>query len=186
MNTSLPQAVGQRPPQFGLRTVFVCMTVLSALFALFVAVGPTWSAGLILFASLIGLHIIGNALGTRLQEQRLQRLADANQDDDDQPPESLVAPTMAPARRLQENTALRRPWLVAAAVSATVFGSVGGIIIALLVGNALTIPGLALGIASSAILGGFFGFMVCSLWSVARMALREALDAADPDSPSET
>ncbi len=180
MNT-LPHAADPhavRPPQFGLRTLLLGVTLLSVAFAVSVAVGAAQSMMLLLLASLIGLHIVGNALGTRLRdrrecEDRALKSGDAGR------PEFGVAPTIAPARRLQENTAIRRPWLVAGAVCATISGTVGGLAIAALVGEKLTIPGLALGIASSAVLGGFFGFMACSLWSVARTALREALETPD-------
>lgn len=160
------------------------MTVLSAALALFVAIGPAWTAAILLFSSLIGLHVIGNALGTRLRQQRSQGTTAASVEEVDRTQEPLATLTIVPAKRLQERTGLRRPWLVAAAVSAMASGALGGIVIAALVGKSLTIPGLALGIGSTAVLGGFFGFMACSLWTVARTALREALEASEPDPPS--
>jgi membrane protein implicated in regulation of membrane protease activity len=184
MSSTLPHAADEpdavRPPQFGLRTMLIGVTALSVLFALFTPLGALRWAALMLFVSLILLHVVGNALGTRLRDRRLRESDDDNANDR---PEASLAPVIAPARRLQENTVVRRPWLIAAAVCATIFGVVGGIGIATVVGEKLTPAGLVLGVGSSAVIGGFFGFMACSLWSVARTALREALETTDDGSP---
>ena len=187
MSVTLPHAATdptvERPPQFGLRTMLLGVTLLSIAFAVSVAVGPARSAMLFLFVSLIVLHVVGNALGTRLRDHREREAHALRVVGSDDRPVSGAAPPIAAAQRLQENTSIGRPWLVAGAVCAMLFGSVGGIAIAALVGEKLTVPGLALGIGSSAVLGGFFGFMACSLWSVARNALREALETMDARSP---
>ena len=166
------------PPQFGLRTMFIALTLLSGLFAVSVVVGPAWS-GMLAFILLFALaHVIGNALGTRLRDGKsIEDVRLAREHHQEQSPCGIRL--IAPARRLQENTSLRRPWLVAATLTAAVFGTVGGIVIAAIVGEKLTIPGLALGIGSAAVVGGLFGFMVCSFWTVARTALREALETPE-------
>ena len=163
-----------RPPQFGLRSMLIGMTILSATFALFVALGAAWSAMLVLFGSLISLHIMGNVLGMRLREgERDDSPASIQRPVSQFPPSAITV--VAPARRLQENTPIRRPWLIAGAVCAMLSGSVGGVAIAAADRGHLTPAGLALGIGSSALVGGLLGFMACSLWMVARTALREAL-----------
>jgi hypothetical protein len=184
MNAPLPHAEEHHalpPPQFGLRAMFIAITLLSGLFALSLVIGPTWS-GMLAFIVLFALaHVVGNALGTRLRNVRSSHgVPRFDQGLNDRTHSQIAA--IAPARQLQENTSLRRPWLIAAVVTAAVFGTVGGIAIATIVGKSLTIPGLALGIGSAAVVGGLFGFIVCSFWSVARMALREALEPMEDSS----
>lgn len=184
MNAPLPHAEEHHalpPPQFGLRAMFIAITLLSGLFALSLVIGPTWS-GMLVFIIVFALaHVVGNALGTRLRNIKTPHEVLRSDTESNERIHSQIA-AIVPARRLQENTSLRRPWLIAAVVTAAVFGTVGGIVIATIVGKNLTIPGLALGIGSAAVLGGFFGFIVCSFWSVARMALREALEPMDDSS----
>ena len=182
MSTTLHSADdhhAMRPPQFGLRAMFIGMTVLGASFALFAAIGLAISAMLTLFVALVILHVVGNALGMRLRDGYISGSSGPTCNELNERPLATTAPVVSAARRLQENTAIRRPWLIAAAIGAAIFGTLGGIGIAAAVGKKLTIAGLALGIGSSAALGGMFGFMVCSLWSVARTAWREALETLD-------
>jgi MFS family permease len=178
MNAPLPHAEDHHalpPPQFGLRAMFIAITLLSGLFALSLVIGPTWSGMLAFIILFVLAHVVGNVLGTRLRNVKPSHDVLRIDEGLDEPTYSQIA-AIAPAGRLQENTSLRRPWLIAAVVTAGVFGTVGGIVIATIVGKNLTIPGLALGIVSAAVVGGLFGFIVCSFWSVARMALREALE----------
>jgi len=170
-----------RPPQFGLRTMLIGMTAVSAVFGVFVAVGPMWSAMLALTFSLIGLHVAGNALGTQLSERphavsnELPRLSTG------EPVESVAIPRFVPAKSLQANTSIERRWWIGALIGAVLGAIIGGLLIANLVGNKLTLAGLLLGISSSSVLGGFLFFMAISVWTVARTALREAIETLDED-----
>jgi hypothetical protein len=170
------------PPQFRLRSLLLGMTFFSVLCAVMVAAGLLWTTAIILLASLIVLHVAGNAIGIRLRDGKLQEpvVAIAPRRLSIEEMEQLAA---AP-QRLRENTSLRRPWLFFGMLSASVSGTLGGIVIAILVGKKLTIPGRALGIFSAAVVGGLFGFMASSLYCVAKTAWREALAASnDPQQP---
>lgn len=171
-----------RPPQFGLRTLLIGMTAISIVFAVFVAVGPMWSALLALAFSLVGLHVAGNALGTRLREDasHLEFTPTTTVDRD-----ALLAilPEIPTAQRLQEKTAVDRCWWVAAAFGALLGSAIGGFCIKAFAGPKLTLPGMLLGIVSSAVLGGMLFFIVSSAITVARRAWREALGSLDEAPP---
>jgi hypothetical protein len=159
-----------RPPQFGLRTMFLGVTLLSAAFALFTAVGAAISAALLMLGSLLAAHVVGNAIGTRLREQESLPPSES-------PPQSLDLNRVAQnesAQRLRENTAIDRRWMIIAGLGALIGSVAGGFAISVAVGSKLTLAGLCLGTVSSAVLGGFAGFMAMSFWTVARSAFAEA------------
>jgi hypothetical protein len=163
-----------RPPQFGLRAMMLGVTFLCMAFALFPLIGFAGSAMLFLFASLIGLHVVGNVIGTRLRDsQHPTETFDAER------PSSATVPSAMPAGRLQENTLIHWRWVIMALIGATVGGSAGGFAIATVEGAKLTTAGLCLGIGSSAVLGAFAGFMSSSLWTILRGAMREAEETMD-------
>jgi hypothetical protein len=172
-----------RPPQFGLRTLLLAITALSVVFAVFAAVGPMWSAMLALAFSLIGLHVVGNALGTRLREEAPHRINLETPVDAEPLPPLQLAGEIPAARRLQEHASIDFRCWIAAAFGAVLGASLGGICVAWMVGQRLTLSGLLVGIASSAVLGGLFCFMASSLFLVARTAWREALESLDDAPP---
>src|SRR5690349_20745099 len=57
-----------QPPQFRLRTLMIVTAACCGLFALFSVVSLLLSTFIVLFLVLIGAHIVGNALGTRLRD----------------------------------------------------------------------------------------------------------------------
>lgn len=98
--TETEQAV--RPPQFGLRALLLAMTAISVVLAVFVAIGPMWSALLAMSLTLIGLHVAGNAIGTRLSEAAPRRVVgEAVQALDEPPPASHAAATDPPSSQPQ-------------------------------------------------------------------------------------
>lgn len=171
----------ERPPQFGLKQLLLVMTWISVSLAVFVAIGPMWSAFVLLFGLLIAAHVLGNALGTRLTNSALPAdeaipcVATAAQ----------VAELCGSGNRMHQRTKLDRPWLAAAAVGAAVGGTLGGGGLSISLGTKLTVAGLGVGIGSSAVVGGLLGFMACSLYCVARQAWREATECVDePRTPN--
>ncbi len=145
------------------------VSALCVLFALMSALGTIWSLMLVFFLSLILAHVMGNSLGTKLcsrpSRQASPLVAQLG---------NLESFEVAGPRRLAEHSGLNRATIAMTLGGAIVGGAVGG------TGLAATYPGasagaVALGIISSAVLGGFFGFTASTFFSVARAALREAL-----------
>lgn len=175
MSTIVPPQDGHRalkPPQFSLRTLFFTVTILCCVFALMSAVGAIWSLILSVSALLIAAHVIGNALGTMLRDgepgaPRMPLSRDA-----------FERPEIPPAsnERMTENTHISRLMIVMAALGAMVGGIFGGAAVAAITWRNVTWGGLVLAVCSSAVLGGFAGFLLSSFATIARGALREALD----------
>jgi hypothetical protein len=168
-----------RPPQFTLRTLLVTMTAVAILMGVMTAVGSFWSLGLLLLLALVGAHVIGNAVGTRLRD-RAPRRGSA----DDLPSEYRAAPPreiIAPQRLTQP---ARLHWinLVMAVLGAGMGSYFGGAALASGYPDA-PLSAVVLGYVSSAVLGGFAGFATSSFVSVMRQALSEAHAAAPPDPP---
>ena len=166
------------PPQFTLRTLWIIVTVCGLLFALMATLGVMASVAIGLFASLVFAHVLGNSLGTKLCERASQR-AMAQRMADPRPASDPQLFVSRPPGRLTQRARLHRIAPLTTIAGALVGGTLGG------GGLAGTYPdapwsAVALGVVSSAVLGGFAGFTTSSFLSVARQALREALSDCGP------
>lgn len=153
--------------QFRLRTLMLVVTACGAALAVMNAIGPVWSAIAIFFALLVMLHVVGNALGTRLREE-----ATANAALESDPPPVFPAENFAPppAKRL----ALHKPlgWGIAVVTAIGVLG--GGTLGEILFTGHATHAGLIVGTISAGILGGFAAFVASSFLRVGLAALWQA------------
>jgi uncharacterized membrane protein len=164
-----------KPPQFTLRTLLVAMTVVGGLLAVMTAIGALWSLAILLVASLVAAHVLGNAVGTRLRD----RSTELSRDAPGTPPRPTTRPRYLPGpRRLTEPARLHWIALVLTVVGAGVGSYVGGSALAANYPEA-TMAALVLGYGSSAVLGGFAAFATSSFVSVARQAWSEAHAASD-------
>jgi hypothetical protein len=128
-----------------------------------------WLAAAVL-AGCVAVHVAGNALGTRLRDgtdlelsRRPRRAA----------PGPLPAP--APPAQLQRRSSLGGLVPVSAAIGGAAGGVAGSAALVCLVGS--TPAGAVLGGLSSAVIGGFIGFLAASFVEIVRTSLREALAA---------
>jgi hypothetical protein len=122
--------------------------------------------------------VAGNALGTRMREaadrERAARPLELR-------PESLSLPQSAPTR-LERHETLGRLVPISAGIGATVGGLTGTVMLAMLTRSSAA--GSLLGGASSAVIGGLFGFLVASFVEILRTSLRDAIAADRPAAPS--
>lgn len=138
-----------------------------------------WMALVVVLAS-IAMHVAGNAIGTRMQEAAdIERAARPHAANSLPPP---PIPTPSPTR-LERRETLGRLVPVSAGIGATVGGLTGSMMLALLTRSSL--PGAVLGGASSAVIGGLFGFLVASFVEILRSSLRDAIAAERPAAPSQ-
>jgi hypothetical protein len=170
---------GLSPPRYSLRTLLVVVTLCGCLFGVMATVGMFYSAMLALFLSLVGAHVVGNSLGTKLRDQTTQQIDAARAARPPAPAMSLPRDLANPPRRLTERARLHRITLVMGIGGAMLGGELGG------VGLSATYPeapisAVALGVVSSATLGAFVGFLTSSFLSVVRQALAEAHRGANP------
>jgi hypothetical protein len=158
-------------PQFGLRTLFIVVTLLGVLFAAVALIGALWSLAIGFSLLLVVGHVAGNAIGTRLRQQ-------ADGDHGFRMPDS--APNDLPAevvsgKRLTENSRLNRSVTALAILGAAIGAGVGSAALEHF-SPPLSPSGLVLGTCSSAVLGGFIAFLLGSFWSITRSAWAEAIE----------
>ena len=128
-----------------------------------------WIAVAVLLAS-IGMHVAGNALGTRLRDATDRDLLGRL------PPSSghVALPAPAPTH-LERRSSLGRLVPISALIGAAC-GGIGGAV-SLLMLAACSPAGAVLGGVSSAVVGGLIGFLGASFVEILRTSLREALAA---------
>jgi hypothetical protein len=161
-----------RPPKFTLRTLWLSMTALCCLFAVMASLGALWSAVLVLFLCLVVAHVVGNKVGTQLRDHAdRQILAERST----RPPRSAerVSLGVAAPEQLTSRRKLNRVTLLMAIGGALIGAELGGIGLTVIYPQA-SYGAMALGVFSSAVLGGFAGFLTGSFFSVIRQALAEA------------
>lgn len=136
-----------------------------------------WMATVVVLAS-IAMHVAGNAIGTRMREA-------ADRDRASRPrhprPLALPLPSSTPTR-LERHETLGRLVPVSAGIGATIGGLTGTVMLTFFTRS--SVAGAMLGGASSAVIGGLFGFLAASFVEILRVSLRDALAADHPASPT--
>lgn len=163
------------PPRFSLRTLFLTITLFGCLFAAVAALGAVKGSVVVLAVLLILAHVFGNSIGTRLRNSsdRAIQTRDTAQNP------AVIAPILQhqPPVRLAGNVRLHRvvPVTLLSAVTGAMLGGVG---LAYIYPEAPA-AAIGLGVVSSAVLGGFAGFVTSSFVAVFRQAWDEALVSCD-------
>jgi hypothetical protein len=155
--------------QFRLRTLLLTVTLCGAACALMHAIGPVWSVGCSFLLLLATLHVVGNAIGTRLRDDATANAAiEAADRPNCPPPLSIAAP--AHSKRLAQRAPLGR-WIG----MLTVVGlAAGGTLGEILYSGRVTPAGVIVGTISSAVLGGFAAFLAGSFLRVGFSAAWQA------------
>jgi len=152
----MPSSTSSNLSQFNLRTLLGGVALLGVVFAIVRAGGWGVSLAVVSVTALIGAHVIGNALGTRLRDEVSPQL--------NQTP--VVAPRVAELGRpeveprLHQRTPLGRIIRVTSGGAAILGAIFGGMALAVWTSTGPT--GWLVGTISSAALGGFFGFLLAS------------------------
>jgi hypothetical protein len=128
-----------------------------------------WMAAFVILAS-VAVHVAGNAIGTRLRDETDRDLTRVGS-----PRSVRRLPPRAPPAQLQRRTSLGSLVPVSAGIGSICGGAAGSIALYQLTSSSLA--GALLGGASSAVLGGLFGFLVASFIEILRTSLREAIAA---------
>ncbi len=170
-----------KPPQFALRTLLLGVTLCCILFGLMRIIGPLASSALVFFLLLVALHVGGNVLGTSLSSKSPRKFISSAVDDGDGPPlaiESLALSRRKPPgpSRLRERTSVGWSIVISTGLGSMFGGSLGWLGYYFLVHT--TTAGIVVGSVSSAVLGGFFGFLTASFLSNILRAWRQALATA--------
>ncbi|MEX2138684.1 MAG: hypothetical protein WD894_05445 [Pirellulales bacterium] len=165
----MPSPPSPNLSQFNLRTLFVGVALMAMVFA--AASYGGW-AGLLAaatLAALVSAHVIGNVLGRRLRDEVSPQLNPTPP----KPPRPWVRGRLLRGeRRLHQRTPLGRIIHVTSAGAAVMGGLLGGLALAFWTDASLS--GWMVGMLSSAVLGGFFGFLLACFLEMTIRALWQA------------
>lgn len=139
-----------------------------------------WIAVVVIVAS-VGMHVAGNAIGTRLRDEADKSLADRAASHAFGGPSQAYGnwirsalPQQRPGR-LEKTESLGRLVPVSAVIGGGIGGVSGAAALALFVKSSLA--GAILGGVSSAVIGGLLGFLGASLVEIIRATLADAIRA---------
>ena len=182
----LPLSAKRAPePQlfrFGLKQMFFMLSVAGVFCALLVGADGSWPLIISLAALLLGAHVLGNLLGTRLRdtsEEVLQWRAQQSGTGSDSPvatgqPIALAELDLPPRTPLasRQRVAHWTAWYVGGGLIGGLI--LGGTIMALTIGPRIEWAGWAVGTISCGILGAWAAFLASTFSSIARHAWRDA------------
>lgn len=170
--------------RFGLRQFFWWITAACVLLAVLAAIPRGMSLlALVLAVSVVSLHVLSTAIGTRLREHANQRREWESGQNPGLPSVDTSHSTamVEPARRspLHGHDQPLRRMRICLTVGAVVGGLVGIAALSLLLGNRTTIAGIVVGAASTAVVGAWIAFVAASAWSIFRQGWRDAVRDAN-------
>jgi hypothetical protein len=156
--------------QFNLRTLLLVVALLAIVFAIARLGGWGAVAAAGTFGALVLAHVIGNALGTRLRDEISPQL-----NPKPAPPEpAVIVRRWEGKRRLHERTPLSRLISITSGGAAVVGAVLGGS--ALAAWTSAGVSGWLVGTVSSAVVGGFVGFLLSSFLDMTFRALSQAME----------
>lgn len=161
---------GLKPPQFSLRTLLIIVTLLGGLFAVMATIGVMWSAILGLFLILAAAHVVGNALGTTLRDHSDRSLVVSIART------TPARPNIEAGKQLTQKIALAKITRTMTILGALLGAILGSVAMSIVMWEHINWGGMALGVFSAGVLGGFAGFLGSSFFTIARGAWREALE----------
>lgn len=183
-DSSLPEVASVREPQllrFRLRQMFLGVTLLSLLCALLVTTEGPWPLVIGVGTLLVGAHVVGNLIGTRLRDTSQQVrdwrslqpgfVADDPLVTDPTDMDRLLLPPETPLAEFGES----KRWIVWTAGAGAIVGAIlGGTLLAVTIGWRIGWGGWTVGTISSAVLGTWAAFLASSFGSIARHTVRHA------------
>lgn len=169
---SVDDAAVSARPQFSLKTLFGVMAAMGVLLAVMTAVGPLWSVLLAWFLVMASAHVFANAWGSKhvgRRHPRLERTSVAV---------ALSRESFAPSSSLRKQACLGKLMLFSAGAGACIGACLGLFVFHGLQRDGVGPGGLAVATFSSAVVGGFAGFLAISFANVALGAIAEASQEA--------
>ena len=165
-----------RPLQFRLATMFLAVTAFCFLLTTFQVLSLlSISAGVIL-AMAIFAHIAGNAIGVRLRTEGDQAKSETSLPSTDfhDTRQKLQAQDFAPDSQLRRHTTIGRPMVVTTLIGAMLSAVAGGIALASVNQDHLTLTSLLVGASAFSVIGALVGFLGGSFIGVFSSAIFHA------------
>lgn len=166
------------PPQFGLRSLFLAIAGLSALFGVMVWAGAVWALVLSVAGVLIAGHILGNSVGTRLRDRSTEALASQTPTSERLASAEFGAKhhDMPPQSTLRYHFPLHRRNYLVTGLCALAGAVLGAWALLDVYPRPISFLGMLVGSLSAAVICGWIGLLVTSFWTVTRRAWREAVE----------
>lgn len=164
------------PWQFGLRAMLAMMASASVLLLVMGLVGLQWSLVLLWFLLLIAGHVVGNSWGSHQRQLQTPRPAVRTSVND---PPPLAADPLAV--RLRHQAIFGRIDYLAIGAAALLGGGLGGAALWAAYWDRTGYSAIVVGSVSSAVIGGFLGFLCVTFTRVALQAVLDARHSARPD-----
>jgi hypothetical protein len=157
-----------RPPQFALRTLLAAVAALAMMLAL-LQVGAYIALFVAFIGVLIAAHVAGNVIGTNLREQSPTRVKIAPDTPRAEPPvrERL---DLRPSQLVDHLPIDRR--VFTSMVAAGLVAAAATTLLTIPMWDRVGVAGIAIMVASTAIIGCFFGFMAVRLVTALRRAFQ--------------
>jgi hypothetical protein len=154
------------PFQFRLRTLLGLVAAAGGLCAVLVNIGPLWSTLVLWTGLLVAAHVAGNACGTKRTTARPTRTRPLLG--------SVRLSLNLRATRLRQRNGPGPLMLVGVGVGALAGGVAGTVVLWAVYWDTFGLGPVGVGGASSAVVGGFLGFLSASFVEVAGRAWQEA------------
>jgi hypothetical protein len=145
-----------------MRSLFAGIAGLGVLFAVSHYFGSYGAAIAILFALIVAMHVIGNALGTRLRDLGDTPLSSTGSAAQSTSPRRLTTADFAPLTRLRQRISLGKRILILTVLGAVAGGLLGLFGIEWLSGEPAEWPVLAAGTGACAVLGAIWSYAISS------------------------
>ena len=185
MNASHPSQddlrAGLRPPQFGLRTLWLGITCLCVLMAAMKWLPPMVSAVLAVLSLSVVAHVLGNALGMQLRGSGNQRLSDEQAHATPrggQPPVDVQS--VARPSQLTQRQPLGRLRFVAPVVGSLALALGGCFWLLQVLGRKATWGNVSFGVGAFLVIGGILGYLAGTFLQVLVSANVEAWRNGEP------
>ena len=162
------QRRGLAPPQFGIATMLIAVSVAALVFALIDVIGAYGTFWLVIFIVAVLAHVAGNSLGKQLREQGSQPLGSPRL------PRISGSLEFAPQTRLGRRGSLGPVVAVMTMVGAIAGGVGGGYWLIDSIGDGFTIGALLVALLAFAVLGGIWSFISVGFLHVLFRAWRQS------------
>jgi hypothetical protein len=163
---------------YGFRALHFAAILCGALLAVAESIGLMGTLGLVFLILLVVMHVLGNALVTRLNRESTWQIDAEQVDPALLPPVDGWRADIGPPRISHLGMRTSGGWLVG---TMTCLGMLaGGILGGLFFAQEPTVAGMVVGTVSAVVLGGFFGFMTSSCSKVVLAAWWQAKAECGP------
>ncbi|MFO0903387.1 MAG: hypothetical protein U0939_10325 [Pirellulales bacterium] len=172
---------GLRPPQFGLRTVWLGITCLCVLMAAMKWLPPMVSAVLAVLSLSVVAHVLGNALGMQLRSSGNRRITDPGPTET---PRGGLTPAdvkkLAPPSQLTQRQSLGRFRFISPIIGSVAMAIGGYFWLLQMLGRKATWGNVSFGVGAFLVIGGILGYLAGTFLQVLISANVEAWRNGEP------